>query len=98
MKPPILTIGGQEVELAPVTFAALKKLAPLISNWITPGTLVEQGEKVVAILSVLLDEPEAAITERIIFREIGAMEPLWSSVMEWIGLVAPKSGEAPATS
>ena len=97
MDAPTLIIGGAPATLAPVTFAAVKALVPIFGRMSGPKNALEMRDTMVEALAVLLGETADAITGRIVFREFDAIDAQWPAIMEWIGLVAPKPGEATAT-
>lgn len=98
MDAPMLIIGDERVTLKPVTFATTKLLMPIFGKMSAPTSTIALREAMVEALSALLGETVEDLTARIIFREFDVLDAQWPVIMEWIGLVAPKPGEAPATS
>ena len=98
MSAPVLTIGGEEVTLAPVSFAKIKQVAPLLDAMRSAATDLEVKDKVLSVLAVFLGRDDAALKDQVLFIETRALLDQWPAVLEWAGLVPPApSGEAGAT-
>lgn len=98
MNAPILTIGGEPVELAPVAFATVRKLLPEIAAMGEAKTDFAFGEITIRMVALLLKQEPASIEERITYAETIAVMGQMRAVLSWIGMVPLAPGEAPATS
>ena len=97
---PKIIIAGEAVELAPISFSQVKRLAPLLDVMRTAANDLEVRDAVVGITAICLGREAEALGAAISYRETTVLMEQWRSVLEWIGLVpeAPAEGEATATS
>jgi hypothetical protein len=101
MEAPKIFIGGSEHELPPVSFAAVKRMMPIMASVHTAQSDMDVRDASVAMLAIIVGVDADKLANDITYLETTAMLQAWPDVMRWVGFVLPEtpaSGEAQATS
>ncbi len=97
MTAPIILIGGEAVELKPVSFAVVRKIAPLLEQMQTVGSEVEMRGMMIGILAPILGRTSDDLEATMTWIEAGTLAFRFGDILSFAGLVQ-RTGEALATS
>ena len=102
MNPPVLLLYGASLTMPAISFAAVRRVAPLLDQMaaLSPEAATRGWEVRSLMLqatAIFAGRDPAKAEEEISFVEAAGISERWGDILAWAGLV-PASGEAPATS
>ncbi len=102
MNPPALALYGATVTLPAISFAAVRRVAPLLDQMATLAPeAASRGWEVRSLMlqavAIFAGRDPAQAEEELSFVEAAGISERWGDILAWAGLV-PASGEAPAAS
>jgi hypothetical protein len=97
MDAPFVTVCGTKMVLPMISFAMVKRVAPILDALHADTSTIEIVGHVLDALAVFLGIDADKLKEDVWYSETQALLLAWPAVLEWAGLVPPAPGEAAAT-
>jgi hypothetical protein len=98
MEAPIITIGGEQYELPPISFGKIKRAGPIIAALSTATNDIEVRTALIGVIAIFLRKEPEQLEELITYVEVTALLPQWPGILTWAGLVPAAPGEVQAAS